>query len=88
MRGVSLAVKLAAVIAAVVALFMAGFGVFLSAFIEDSMEQAHSRSDEQMGYYVAQAREVIDQSTLSQRELIEELRQLGRQEELFSAEAS
>ena len=56
--------------------------------IEDSMEQAHSRSDEQMGYYVAQAREVIDQSTLSQRELIEELRQLGRQEELFSAEAS
>ena len=35
------------------------------------------RSDEQMGYYVAQAREVIDHSVLAQQQLIEQLRQLS-----------
>lgn len=36
------------------------------------------RSDEQMGYYVAQAREIIDHSLSSQQEMIEQLRRLGR----------
>jgi hypothetical protein len=55
--------------------------------IEQAMDQAGARSDEQLGYYVAQAREIIDHSVLSQKEIIEYLRQLGRQEELFEAEA-
>ena len=40
-----------------------------------------------MGYYVAQAREIIDQSMLSQREIIDELRRVGTRD-LFAAEAS
>ena len=55
--------------------------------IEDSMEKSNERSDEQMGYYVAQAREIIDQSMLSQREIIEELRRLGQTGDLFATEA-
>ena len=55
--------------------------------IEQSLQQSSSRSDEQMGYYVAQAREIIDQSMLSQREIIDELRRLGSTEDLFPAEA-
>ena len=45
--------------------------------IELAMDASNSRSDEQMGYYVDQAREIIDQSLLSQREVFEQLRQLG-----------
>lgn len=56
--------------------------------IEESMDKSTTRSDEQMSYYVAQAREIIDQSMLSQREVIDELRQLGQNGELFPAEAS
>lgn len=56
--------------------------------IEASMEKSTERSDEQMGYYVAQAREIIDQSMLSQREIIEELRRMGQTGDLFAAEAS
>lgn len=56
--------------------------------IEESMEKSTERSDEQMSYYVAQAREIIDQSMLSQREIIEELRRLGQTGDLFAAEAS
>lgn len=55
--------------------------------IEDSMDKSTSRSDEQMGYYVAQAREIIDQSILSQREVFDELRQLSQREDLIPAEA-
>lgn len=50
--------------------------------IETSLEQSSVRSDEQLGYYIAQAREIIDHSMLSQKELFEELRQLGRPEQL------
>lgn len=56
--------------------------------IETSMDSSTSRSDEQMGYYVAQAREIIDQSMLSQRELFEELRELGLERDLVPAAAS
>jgi len=44
--------------------------------IEDSLEKSSTRSDEQLGYYVAQAREVIDYSVLTQKEIFDELRQL------------
>lgn len=36
------------------------------------------RSDEQMGYYVDQAREIIDHSVLAQQQLIEQMWQLSR----------
>ncbi|NRB37653.1 MAG: hypothetical protein HRU20_04190 [Pseudomonadales bacterium] len=55
--------------------------------IESAMDKSSSRSDEQMNYYVAQARELIDHSVLSQKEIFEELRQIGKQNELFAVEA-
>jgi hypothetical protein len=45
--------------------------------LESAMSQSMTRSDEQLAYYVAQAREVIDLSLMSQREVFEELRRLG-----------
>jgi len=47
--------------------------------IEGAMDKSMSRSDEQLAYYVAQAREIIDLSMTSQKEIFEELRQLPRQ---------
>jgi hypothetical protein len=44
--------------------------------IEGAMDKSMVRSDEQLAYYVAQAREVIDLSVMSQREIFEELRRL------------
>jgi hypothetical protein len=54
--------------------------------IEASLDSSNARSDEQMGYYVAQARQIIDQSMLSQREMFEELRQLGQKDLLSVVE--
>jgi ElaB/YqjD/DUF883 family membrane-anchored ribosome-binding protein len=45
--------------------------------IELALESASSRSDEQLAYYVAQAREIIDHSMMSQKGLIEEINQLA-----------
>ncbi|MFK8019124.1 MAG: DUF802 domain-containing protein [Pseudomonadales bacterium] len=45
--------------------------------IEQSMDASGNRSDQQMAYYVAQAREIIDQSLLSQKEMIDELQALS-----------
>lgn len=44
--------------------------------IEGTMEKSMARSDEQLAYYVAQAREIIDLSLMSQKEVVEEMRQL------------
>ena len=44
--------------------------------IDASMDKSTARSDDQLAYYVAQAREIIDLSIMSQREVVEELRQL------------
>jgi hypothetical protein len=44
--------------------------------IESALEKSLTRSDEQLAYYVAQAREVIDLSMLSQKQIIGELQQL------------
>ena len=54
--------------------------------VEASLDKSNTRSDEQMGYYVSQARQIIDQSMLSQREMFEELRQLGQKDLLESVE--
>ncbi len=45
--------------------------------IEAALGKSASRSDEQLAYYVAQAREVIDLSMLSQRQIVEELQQMA-----------
>ncbi len=42
-----------------------------------ALDASLARSDEQLAYYVAQAREVVDLSLLSQKQVIEELQQLA-----------
>ncbi len=56
--------------------------------IEAALASARERQDEQLAYYVAQAREVIDLSIASQQGVIENLRQLqGRARTQARAEA-
>jgi hypothetical protein len=45
--------------------------------IETALEKSMTRSDEQLAYYVAQAREVVDLSILSQKQIIEDLQRLA-----------
>ncbi len=45
--------------------------------IEDALAKSLVRSDEQLAYYVAQAREVVDLSVLAQKQIVEDLQQLG-----------
>ncbi|AIF48800.1 DUF802 domain-containing protein [Dyella japonica] len=47
--------------------------------IADALDKTLARSDEQLAYYVAQAREVVDLSMLSQKQVIEDLRQIADQ---------
>ena len=47
--------------------------------IEHTLSQSMARSDEQLAYYVAQAREVIDLSISSQQGIVEDLRRLHDQ---------
>ncbi|TXT37359.1 MAG: hypothetical protein FD135_3643, partial [Comamonadaceae bacterium] len=44
--------------------------------METAMDKSMARSDDQLAYYVAQAREIIDLSLMSQKEIIEQLRQI------------
>lgn len=68
-----------------------GFGVAVQLFgrsseqlgaqlqrIEAALGQSLARSDEQLAYYVAQAREIIDLTLGAQRQVVEELRQVAR----------
>ena len=45
--------------------------------IETALDKSMARSDEQLGYYVAQAREVVDLSILSQKQILDDLQQLA-----------
>jgi Domain of unknown function (DUF802) len=56
--------------------------------IEGAMDKSNTRSDEQLAYYVAQAREIIDLSVMSQKEIFEELRQLTRRASVATEEAN
>jgi hypothetical protein len=56
--------------------------------IEGAMDKAMARSDDQLAYYVAQAREVIDLSTMSQKEIVEQLRQLSAKQAVLTQEAA
>ena len=55
--------------------------------IEGAMDKSMARSDDQLAYYVAQAREIIDLSLMSQKEIFEELRQLPAKQALSAEEA-
>jgi Holliday junction resolvasome RuvABC endonuclease subunit len=45
--------------------------------IEAALDKSLARSDEQLAYYVAQAREVIDLSMMSQKQIVEDLQRLA-----------
>nr|WP_314365787.1 DUF802 domain-containing protein [uncultured Achromobacter sp.] len=47
--------------------------------IEAALDKSIARGDEQLSYYVAQAREVVDLSLMSQKQIIENLQQLATQ---------
>ena len=55
--------------------------------IEGALGKSIARSDEQLAYYVAQAREVIDLSILSQKQIVEDLQQLARNQAAAGSEA-
>jgi len=52
--------------------------------IESALEHSTARSDEQLAYYVAQARELLDLSIMAQEKVVAELRQLGAQHPVSS----
>jgi hypothetical protein len=54
--------------------------------IADALDKSLVRSDEQLAYYVMQAREVVDLSMLSQKQIIEELQQIGAQQATAGAQ--
>jgi hypothetical protein len=56
--------------------------------IASALDKSVARSDEQLAYYVAQAREVIDLSMLSQKQIIEDMQQLASQRAAIEAETA
>jgi len=56
--------------------------------IETALDKSLARSDEQLAYYVAQAREVIDLSVMSQKQIVEDLQQLAGRRAAAGAEAA
>ncbi len=65
--------------ASAVQLFGQGNGELLDRLqaIEGALDRSLARSDEQLAYYVAQAREVVDLSMLAQRQIMADLQRLG-----------
>ena len=55
--------------------------------VEAALTQSISRSDEQLAYYVAQARELIDLSVMSQKQIIDDLQQLATSRRTALADA-
>jgi hypothetical protein len=56
--------------------------------IEGALDRSLARSDEQLAYYVAQAREVVDLSMLAQRQIMADLQQLGGTRTAVAEEAA
>ena len=54
--------------------------------IEGALDKSMARSDDQLAYYVAQAREIIDLSIMSQKEIVDEMRQLPAKPALMGEE--
>jgi len=55
--------------------------------IEASLGKSMLRSDEQLAYYVAQAREIIDLSIMSQKQIVEDLQQYSGKQASLVGEA-
>lgn len=56
--------------------------------IEGALDKSLARSDEQLAYYVAQAREVIDLSMMSQKQIVENLQHLAGERGINGAKAA
>ncbi len=56
--------------------------------IEAALDKSIARGDEQLAYYVAQAREVVDLSMMSQKQIVENLQQLASQRAAPAAETA
>lgn len=56
--------------------------------IATALDASATRSDEQLAYYVAQAKEVIDLSMLSQKQIIEDMQQLAERRGSAEIEAA
>ena len=55
--------------------------------VEGALSKSIARSDEQLAYYVAQAREVIDLSILSQKQIVEDLQRIASRQAAAGSEA-
>jgi len=55
--------------------------------VEGALGKSMARSDEQLAYYVAQAREVIDLSIMSQKQIVEDLQQIASRQQAVASEA-
>ena len=55
--------------------------------VEGALGKSIARSDEQLAYYVAQAREVIDLSIMSQKQIVEDLQQIASRQATVGSEA-
>ena len=55
--------------------------------IEAALDASTARSDEQLSYYVAQAREVVDLSISSQRQIVDDLQRLAIRQAPLASEA-
>ena len=55
--------------------------------IEGALGKTLARSDDQLAYYVAQAREIIDLSIMSQRQIVDGLQQLPARQAAQASEA-
>ncbi len=56
--------------------------------IEASLDKSTARSDEQLAYYVAQAREIVDLSISSQKQIVEDLQRLAIRQTALAGEES
>ncbi|MCC8393063.1 DUF802 domain-containing protein [Paraburkholderia sp. MMS20-SJTR3] len=55
--------------------------------IETALDKSLARSDEQLAYYVAQARDVVDLSVMSQKQIVEDLQLLAAKRARAGADA-
>lgn len=56
--------------------------------IETALDASATRSDEQLAYYVAQAREIVDLSISSQKQIVDDLQQLAIRQTPLASEAA
>jgi hypothetical protein len=56
--------------------------------IETALDKSMVRSDDQLAYYIAQAREIIDLSVMSQKEIVQELRNIANHQSTMPEEVA